>query len=160
MNLEKLSDAELFGLFKNANRMLSRGPNIQVDSVIAEIEREWKNRSKMVRAGVHEYTSPQEGMLATLGYHVGNQNGERTPVRCLILKQVIERELPLVQSPAYTDEWGPPKSSKRYHKLVRVIESQLSNSRHNSMPNMERSMIEWSEDLEQIPVDFTHSLHA
>ncbi|MGC1693442.1 MAG: hypothetical protein WA756_26470, partial [Pseudolabrys sp.] len=39
------------------------------------------------------------------------------------------------------------KSPKRYWKLVRFLESQISNPRNNNAPNMEKAMIEWSEDL-------------
>jgi hypothetical protein len=89
-------------------------------------------------------------MLATLGYHVGNTEGERTPIRRLILKNLLERQLPMVESPIYTDEWGTAKSPKRYWKLVRFLESQISNPRNNNAPNMEKAMIEWSEDLEWV----------
>ena len=132
------------------------GPNVQAESIIADIECEWKRRLDLARAGNCAYGSPPEGMLATLGYHVGNVEGESTPVRRLILKHLVERQLPLVQSPAYTDEWGTPKSSERVHKLIRFLESQLNNPRNNNAPNMERAMIEWSEDLEWVQETFSH----
>jgi len=81
--------------------------------------------------------------------------GESTPARRLILKHLVERQLPLVQSPAYTDEWGTPKSSKRYHKLIRFLENQLNNPRNNNAPNMERAMIEWAEDPEWVQKTFS-----
>jgi hypothetical protein len=95
-------------------------------------------------------------MLATMGYHVGDTEGETTPIRRQILKQLLERQLPMVKSPAYTDEWGTPNSLQRYRKLVRVLENQLNNPHNSSRPNMERSMIEWREDLEWIQANFSH----
>ena len=48
------------------------------------------------------------------------------------------------------------KSPKRYWKLVRFLESQISNPRNNNAPNMEKAMIEWSEDLEWVRRTFSH----
>ena len=151
-----MKDTELLQLFKNANRILLKGPNDRADSVIAEIEQEWKKRLQLARAGKYVPKPPSEGMLATLGYHVGDTAGEKPQIRRLILKQLMERQLPLVQSPAYTDEWGTPNSSKRYWKLVRFMGGQLNNPRHTNARNMDRAMIEWSEDLDWIKTTFAH----
>ena len=151
-----MNDKELLQLFKNANRMLSKGPNVQADSAIAAIECEWKNRLDLARSGLYKYEQPQIGMLATLGYHVGNTEGEPTPIRRMILKNLLERQLPIVESPAYTDEWGPPNSPTRYWKLVRFLGGQLSNPRNENAPNMGKAMIEWSEDLEWVEKSFSH----
>jgi hypothetical protein len=51
---------------------------------------------------------PNDGMLATLGYRVGSMNGEKG-LSVGILKHLIERQIPMVGSPAYTEEWGAPK---------------------------------------------------
>jgi hypothetical protein len=84
-------------------------------------------------------------------------NGEKTPIRRQVLKLVLEQlQLPIVGSPAYTDEWGEPNSSKRYEKLIRFLESQLSNPGNINRPNMEKAMIEWAEDLEWVQRNYAH----
>ena len=82
--------------------------------------------------------------------------GQKTPIRRQILKHLLERQLPMVGSPAYTEEWGAPKSSKRYEKLTRVLESQLSNPGDINRPNMEKAIIELAEDLEWVQRTYAH----
>ena len=116
--IPKMSDDELFNLFKNAIRLLAKDENDAARSVINAIGREWQRRLERARAGKYSPETPQVGMLATLGYHVGQVSGEPMAVRRKILAHLMEERLPFVGSPAYTDEWGSPKSRKRYHKLV------------------------------------------
>jgi hypothetical protein len=78
---------------------------------------------------------------------VGSVKGEKTPIRRQILSHLLELQLPMVGSPAYTDEWGTPKSPKRYWKLNRFLESQLNNPSNNDRPNIGQAMIEWRETL-------------
>jgi hypothetical protein len=156
MNIHAMNDEELLKLFKNASRILLKGPNNKAELAIIEVEREWQTRLDLARTGKYSPQPPQTGMLATLGYHVGDTEGEATPIRRQIIKQLLERQLPMVRSPAYTDEWGSPNSSQRYSKLVRVLESQISNAHNSTRPNMDRSIIEWREDLEWIQTNFSH----
>ncbi len=156
-NIPKKSDEDLLAIFNNAAKALSKGPNLEAAAVIKAIGDEWKNRLVHVRAGTRSTERPNEGMLATLGYRVGSVNGEKTPIRRQILKLVLEQlQLPMVGSPAYTDEWGEPKSTKRYEKLIRFLESQLTNPGNINRPNMEKAMIEWAEDLEWVQTNYTH----
>jgi len=151
-----MNDQDLLNLFHNASRKPLKGPDAAAESVIATIEREWNKRLDRARAGTYSYATPNDGMLATLGYRVGIVNGEKAPIRRQILKHVLELQLPMVGSPAYTDEWGTPKSSKRYEKLIRFLESQLNNPGNNDRPNMEKAMIEWREDLEWVQRTYAH----
>jgi hypothetical protein len=47
-----MNDEQLLQLFKNANRMLLKGPNAKAESAIAAIESEWKKRLDLARAGI------------------------------------------------------------------------------------------------------------
>jgi len=154
--MPKMNDEELLVLFHNAASKLSTGLNPAAESIIAAVEHEWKKRLERARAGTHLAARPNEGMLATLGYRVGSVNGEKTPNRRRILKHLLERQLPMVGSPAYTDEWGAPKSSKRYDKLNRFLESQLNNPGNINRPNMAKAMIEWREDLDWVQTTYAH----
>jgi hypothetical protein len=151
--IPEMREEQLLNLFKNACRLLAIGPNKQAESVISAVEREWSRRLELARGCGSLFTPrPEKGMLATLGYHVG-ENGEKTPVRRRILAGVVEGALPLVDSPAYTAEWGSPNSHERYWKLTRFLEGQITNS---AFANMEKAVIEWSEDLDWIRQKYSH----
>jgi hypothetical protein len=147
-----MSDSQLLNLFKNAAQRISKGANADAESALAAVECEWKQRLERARDGEIVAERPSKGMLQELGYKVG-ENGERTQVRRQILALLLEREVPLVGSPAYTDEWGTPNSPKRYWKLVRFFESQLTNPAHRKM---EKATIEWREDLEWVRRNYEH----
>jgi hypothetical protein len=156
-NIPNMKDEDILALFHNAARMLSMNPNLEAASVIQAIGREWKKRLERARAGTLSTERPNDGMLSTLGYRVGSVNGEKTPIRRQVLKLILEElQLPIVGSPAYTDEWGEPKSPKRYEKLIKVLESQLGNPGNINRPNMEKAMIEWAEDLEWVQRNYAH----
>jgi hypothetical protein len=144
-NIPTMSDEQLLNVFNNAIRKLAKNAAADAEAVVAAVEREWELRMERVQVGLLA-ERPTKGMLHELGYKVG-EYGEAAPIRRMILKHVLERELPLVSSPAYTKEWGAPNSPQRYRKLVRFLEGQLSNPAYH---NMARAMIEWSEDLEWV----------
>ena len=155
--IPNMSDGDLLVLFHNAVKLLSKGPNLEAAPVIKAIGNEWTTRLDHARAGARITERPDDGMLATLGYRVGSVNGEKTAIRRQILKLLLEQlQLPIVGSPAYTDEWGEPNSSKRYNKLVRFLESQLTNPSNINRPNMEKAMIEWAEDLEWVQTKYAN----
>lgn len=141
-----MGDEQLLNLFKNAVGKLSDGTNDSARDVVAAIAHEWKQRLERAVAGGVLTARPTKGMLHELGYKVG-QEGERTPIRRQILKQVVEMDLPLVSSPAYTNEWGTPGSQQRFRKLTRFLEERLSNPAYR---DMDKALIEWSEDLEWV----------
>ncbi len=151
-----MEDEKLFNVFENSANKLSEGPNVEADSVLAAVEREWKKRLDLARAGKYSTARPKIGMLKTLGYQVGHVQGETPRIRRQILKHVLERQLPMVGSPTYTDEWVAPNSSMRYRKLIRFLESELNSERNDKRPNMETAMIEWGEDLEWVQKNYAH----
>jgi hypothetical protein len=141
--ISTMTDEQLLTLFNNAVQILSAGSNAAAHSVVASIACELKQRLDRARAGQFTTARPTKGMLHELGYKVG-ENGEKMPIRRQILKHMVEIELPLVGSPAYTDEWGTPSSPKRYHKLIRFFEGQLNNPTYDNMP---KAIIERREDF-------------
>jgi hypothetical protein len=152
--IPSMTDRELLNVFENATQKLSENKNVAAaESALSAVEREWKKRLDGARAKPHRQDSPSVGMLVTLGYRVGATNGETKAVRRRILKHVLERHLPLVSSPGYTDEWGLPNSSKRYLKLIQFLQSQLTNPANREH---ERAMIEWSEDLDWVQHNYPH----
>ena len=104
-----MKDQDLFNLFRNVVRMLAEEKKVEeVNSVLTAIESEWQERLNQAQVDNHSASKPTVGMLAALGYHVGSVSGERTSVRKKILSRVLEGQLPMVGSPAYTYEWGTP----------------------------------------------------
>jgi hypothetical protein len=152
--IPNMTDSELLVLFENATRRISEDRNaVAAQDAVSAIEREWKTRLDGARARPNRYDTPAVGMLATLGYRVGATKGETKAVRRRILKHVLEGHLPMVGSPGYTDEWGLPKSTKRFSKLIQFLESQLTNPANREH---ERAMIEWSEDLSWVQQNYLH----
>jgi hypothetical protein len=152
--IPSMTDRELLNVFENATQTISENKNVAAaESALSAIEREWKKRLDGARTKPDRHDSPPVGMLATLGYRVGATSGETKAVRRRILKHVLERQLPLVDSPGYTDEWGLPNSTKRYSKLIQFLQSQLTNPANREHG---RAMIEWSEDLDWVQQNYLH----
>ncbi|MGJ4913305.1 hypothetical protein ACQR10_06255 [Bradyrhizobium sp. HKCCYLRH2060] len=140
-NLERRSDADLLNIFKNCVRLLAKGENRNAQLVQAAIEKEWRRRIKTWSGDAR----PSEGMLAALGYHVGN-NGESLAVRRRILRHVIEGDLPVIESVAYTNEWGGPGSQQRLEKLMRVLSNMVEGARNN--PSKTAAIAHWQADMD------------
>jgi len=147
--IANMNDNDLQQLYLNAIEIISKNkPNkSQAKEVLQTISDEWAHRLRECKKGDYKPSYPKEGMLAFLGYHVG-QNGTKTKIRHKILDFIIHKDLPLVQSPAYSFEWGGPLSNKRYKKLLRTLKS-LSESKEG-LSNMEKAIIEWREDIDYI----------
>ena len=141
--LQSKSDADLLIIFQNCVRALAKGTNENAVKVVQGIEREWQRRLK---AWSYD-PRPSEGMLSALGYHVGN-NGEKLAVRRRILKHVLEGELPVVGSVAYTAEWGRPLTRKRFDKLSRFFVNMLEGTGNN--PGMTSAVAQWQADLDWV----------
>lgn len=88
---------------------------------------------------------PQVGLLKHLGYTVGS-NGVSRWERQRILRAVFTESVPNVQSQAYMNEWGTPKSSTRLQKLAKSIASFARNAQRKESPP-EEAIREWEQDL-------------
>ena len=66
-NLDSRSDADLLAIFNDCIRILAKGENENAQLVVAAIEKEWQRRTQASSSDAR----PNEGMLAALGYHVG-----------------------------------------------------------------------------------------
>ena len=143
-----LNDQELLKLFKNASRYKREGKRTaEASRILSAISAEWKRRLEAAERGYYKATLPKIGMLRTLGYSVG-ENGVKTKLRREILDYIMEGPLPIVESPAYTFEWGEPLTNTRFHKLTRSLRAFIDGAENRE--GMEKSMIEWMEDLEYL----------
>ena len=109
--------------------------------VIAEIKIEW---SKRLEEG-DQTGYPDEGLMSTMGYRVGDTQGIKAPYRRMIMKEILEGPIPFVGNPAYMLEWGSDGSIEIYNKMKRFLTSEIK------MPmqkNNYRAISEWKEDLQ------------
>jgi hypothetical protein len=146
-NLNSRSDADLLNIFKNCVRLLAKGENQDAQLVRTAIEEEWQRRAQTWSGDAR----PSEGMLAALGYHVGNE-GESLAVRRRILMHVVEGKLPIIESVAYTSEWGAPGTQKRLEKLMRVLSNMMGHARDN--PGKSAAMAHWQADIDWLIAEY------
>lgn len=91
----------------------------------------------------------EQGMLSFMGYQVGMTSPLTDEDRRAILRYVFYGELPTVMSAAYTAEWGPPASAKRFSKLRITISTFVENAMRRRT-DMRIAIMEWKSDLEYI----------
>ena len=99
-------------------------------------------------------------MLATLKYHVGETEGVKKKYRHEILNQIMTRELPLVQSPAYTAEWGEKNSCERLKKLSNSLSAFIFDAQHGykAQQNYDMAIMDWSDDLDFLKENYYNKL--
>ena len=135
-NLDEMSYDDLFQMFVNAVSLIIKDKQVEAaKGMIVSIQKERERRRNLGDAFV-DFDRPDTGMLAALGYRVGQTQGRPPRARREILKFVLQGELPMVHSASYSEEWGEPGSFKRYRKSNRT------------KPNMRAAVRDWSEDLE------------
>ena len=143
--IEKKSNPELAQYYRTLMKRYvdSQGSSKSEDleAVISIIKREW-----MKRLGEGDQEGlPEEGLMSTMGYRVGDTQGIKAPYRRMIMKEILEGPIPFVGSPAYMREWGSDGSIDRYNKMKRFLTSEIK------MPvqkNNYRAISEWKEDLQ------------
>ena len=144
-NIPNMDDNRLSVLFFNAQKLISEGKRLEeAKSVVQAVQTEWRKRLEAFRQGGYRADTPEEGVLKTVGYKVGN-DGIGEAMRHQLLDFVMTGTLPPVGSPAHMEEWGEPHSTTRYRKLHRVIRVLASSGKH--FENMRKAVQEWEDDL-------------
>ena len=89
-------------------------------------------------------------MLSFYGYHVGSTLGRSEDFRREVLSKIFhEKNLPLVGSLSYVEEWGASSSKKRLNKINNCLLGFL-NSKYPGYMDMTRAFREWHADLKWI----------
>ena len=114
--------------------------------VIAEIKIEW---SKRLEEG-DQTGYPDEGLMSTMGYRVGDTQGIKAEYRKLIMSEILEGPIPFVNSPAYMREWGSDGSLTRFNKMQRFLNSEINSPLQR---NNYRAISEWKDDLDWLKVE-------
>jgi hypothetical protein len=145
---------QLFQRFLNSIRLIVEKKQLEAaQRMIRDIQSEWQRRRGQGDAVV-DYDRPERGLLAALGYHVGHNQGQSSEVRRLILKYVLEGELPMIHSAEYMKEWGEPNSSTRFQKLARFLGNMVEGNQ--AKPNSQLAVKQWREDLDWLEA-YPHS---
>jgi hypothetical protein len=145
IKLEKFDDNKLLRLFHNALNLIEKENHVDAAyEQISLIENEWASRVEKYMMGVSKSTRPDNGLLSTMGYKVGN-DGVSKKRREILLTRILTHTIPFCGSPAYMYEWGGPNTRKRYNKLTTVIQLLIIKKKY--IPGIEKAIIEWSEDL-------------
>lgn len=118
----------------------------QCTLVIAEIKIEW---SKRLEEG-DQTGYPDEGLMSTMGYRVGDTQGIKAEYRKLIMSEILEGPIPFVNSPAYMREWGSDGSLTRFNKMQRFLNSEINSPLQR---NNYRAISEWKDDLAWLKVE-------
>ena len=114
--------------------------------VIAEIKIEW---SKRLEEG-DQTGYPDDGLMSTMGYRVGDTQGIKAEYRKLIMSEILEGPIPFVNSPAYMREWGSDGSLTRFNKMQRFLNSEINSPLQR---NNYRAISEWKDDLAWLKVE-------
>jgi len=101
---------------------------------------------------------PQEGLLAHMGYHVGD-SGEPMGRRQKILDRVYESTLPRVVNTEYMAEWGEPSSAVRLKKMAQSIAAFCRNQKRKS-GDRSSSVKDWEADLAYLKWKFYEGIYS
>jgi len=146
MTLEAETYDQLFQRFLNSTRRIVEKKQVEAaQRMISDIQKEWQRRRDQGGTAVN-FDRPERGLLAALGYHVGHSQGQPSEIRRLILKYVLEGELPMIHSAEYMKEWSGPNSSARFQKLAQFLENMIEGS--HAKPNSQLAVKQWREDIE------------
>lgn len=152
-----MGDNDLMKLFKNALRLIREERMVkEAQDVTFAIQQEWGKRMELAKEKNYKAETPEEGLLKTMGYKVGN-DAEPQHVRYQLLNYIITGQLPFVGSPAYMLEWGEPSTKERYRKLHRVIKILASSGAR--FDNMEKAVADWEDDLVWLEQQWRHHFY-
>ena len=167
--IAKLALVDTLAIFSNSLRVLAspgkRRLHTSAKRVLAIIDKEWARRSKqqIPSDGFFKWPSteapggdgqlfaigwPEEGLLALMGYHVGQTSDLGSPVRRELLARIFSGQLPPVVSPGYMLEWSKPGTSLRLRKLAESIASFTRNAkRRRRSTGLADAISDWEDDL-------------
>ena len=151
MPYETRTEEQLFIQWTNCRNVLQNPNALHQHNIaktrIADIEKEWDRRLVDAEKGNYKTTYPKKGMMARLGYHVGEGQGLTLQARREIVDLVMTERLPFFYSPMYVKQWGEPNTKDRYDKLERFFQGMLGGA---YLGDVDRALDEWSKDLKYL----------
>ena len=152
--IEQLTTDQQITLRRNCAKVISDGRGSEEEQKTAQeridkVNAYWEELVQFSEENQFQpHMLPAVGMMAVMGYHVGNDGVARMRRR-QILREVIEEPLPFVHTPMYMHEWGTPKSRERVDKVCSFFLGEINRPRGNTR-DFERAISEWEDDLEYV----------
>lgn len=167
-SLSKLDRDKILAIWHNASRILAdrtrQDEHPRASQVLEALRLEFDRRSEPGKPD--EYFSwptteaqsgdgtldsikaQPEGLLATLGYHVGRTHGLLSSARQRILSRIFETSLPPVFEQAYMHEWGTNGSAVRLQKMAESIAAFTRNTKRREDDRLDDAIQQWEQDLQ------------
>jgi hypothetical protein len=164
MDLSKQSNRGLIQIWRNAvEQQNDPAKQKQARAMIQLIGEEWKSRRSQGpwfswpstdappgNTPIEPRSWPEEGMLGALGYHVGETQGVKPAIRQQILREIVDGELPPLNSYEYAKEWGEPGTTDRLRKLAETLASLTRNEKRRRQVSLGRAVEEREADLRML----------
>ena len=74
----------------------------------------------------------ETGLMAEMGYHVGDTKGVKQKYRRLIIEDVIKGPIPLVGNRRYMSWWGSDKSDRRLQAVKDFLRDKIYSPQHKN----------------------------
>lgn len=143
---------------KSLDSLLNEEQIEDAKQIINLIKKDWIKKTRKGEYYHPKSSTPDIGMMSSIGYHVGHEKGRPKHIRRELLDLVISEELPPVGSEKYCKEWGDPMTVKRYKKLhdfLYYMSKKFKNSKNHN-----KAVSEWIEDIEYIEKQWKTKLTA
>ncbi len=159
---QKMPDFEFEKLVSLWHNALAYRDRKKANRLLSSVENEWQYREvNIVVEPLWDgppFDAPEQGLLGTLGYHVGVSHGLKSKLRRAILSRIVVAKLPILHSSSYMSEWGRPSSWARKSRLMRSIVN-LIEGKHN-VPIYKKAVKNWGGDLTFLEKNFYGELNA
>jgi hypothetical protein len=159
---QKMPDFEFEKLVSLWHNALAYSGREKANRLLSSVENEWQYREvDIVVEPLWDgppFDAPEQGLLGTLGYHVGVSHGLKSKLRRAILSRIVVAKLPILHSSSYMSEWGKPFSWTRKSKLMRSV-ANLIEGKHN-VPIYKNAVKNWGEDLGFLEKNFYGEIGA
>lgn len=109
----------------------------------------------------HKKMDEESGVLATMGYHVGNSSSLLPHQRREILRKAYEDYIPFVIG-NYMLTWGAPKTSRRLKRIVEYLVyliTERTDAQNQYFQDNTACIADWESDLRWLKKEFYDKKH-
>ncbi len=146
MSLAKLSDYYILCQSRLADPKYKNDID-DLNFLVSEIKKNW-NSSRILN-DQKKQGRVEKGLMAVMGYRVGDTQGVNEVYRRLIITDVLYGPLPLVGNHDYMNWWGLDKTKFRLNRMKSWLRDKIYSPQHK---NHHRAIGEWQEDLDWLEI--------
>lgn len=109
----------------------------------------------------HKKMDEESGVLATMGYHVGNSSSLLPHQRREILRKAYEDYIPFVEG-NYMLKWGAPKTPKRLKRIAEYLVyliTERTEAQNQDFQDNTTCIADWESDLRWLKKEFYDKRH-